>query len=227
VSEGTPSKNPPCCLLHASFFNPEGDKAFFRNVYYFYAVSIFFHADNFPNNLITLYLITPEIVEVEIEVNLRPIVSRQVCLGVRHPYGTSDQFFFLLEIFFKQLQFCYFVAPSLTRGRVCNVLYNCFWALKEHSHLCPSPAELTAIFYCLIWDTTNLEGQVPVFISPRNKVAQLYPRALGSLFVASYDSQGYGGDILTRLHTRKSEIFLLPRISYIGIQFVPHRNHIT
>jgi hypothetical protein len=24
-------------------------------------------------------------------------------------------------------------------------------------------------------------------------MAQLYPRALGSLFVASYDSQGYGG----------------------------------
>jgi hypothetical protein len=32
-------------------------------------------------------------------------------------------------------------------------------------------------------------------------VAQLYPLALGSLFVASYDSQGYGGGILTRLHT--------------------------
>jgi hypothetical protein len=35
-----------------------------------------------------------------------------------------------------------------------------------------------------------MEGQVPVFITPRNRVAQLYPRALGSLFVASYDSQG-------------------------------------
>jgi hypothetical protein len=32
--------------------------------------------------------------------------------------------------------------------------------------------------------------QVPVFISPRNRVAQLYPRTLGSLFVASYDTQG-------------------------------------
>jgi hypothetical protein len=32
-------------------------------------------------------------------------------------------------------------------------------------------------------------------------VAQLYPRALGSLSVASYDSQGYGGGIVTRLHT--------------------------
>jgi hypothetical protein len=50
-------------------------------------------------------------------------------------------------------------------------------------------------------DIIILEGQVLVFISPRNKVAQTYPRALGSLSVAaSYDSQGYGEGILTRLH---------------------------
>jgi hypothetical protein len=36
--------------------------------------------------------------------------------------GTRDQFFFLLEISFRQLRVCYFVAPSLTRGRVCNLL---------------------------------------------------------------------------------------------------------
>jgi hypothetical protein len=34
-----------------------------------------------------------------------------------------------------------------------------------------------------------------------NRVAQLYSRALGSLYVASCESQGYGGGILTRLHT--------------------------
>jgi hypothetical protein len=32
-------------------------------------------------------------------------------------------------------------------------------------------------------------------------VAQIYPRALGSLSVASYDSQVYSGGILSRLHT--------------------------
>jgi hypothetical protein len=32
-------------------------------------------------------------------------------------------------------------------------------------------------------------------------VAHLYSRALGSLYVASYDSQGYSAGILTRLHT--------------------------
>jgi hypothetical protein len=133
--------------------------------------------------------------EVQVQVNLRPKVNRTVCLGVRRPPGTRDQFFFLFEICFRQLWVCYFLAPSLTRGRVCNLLYNCFWALPERSLLGLSPAELTALFYCLIWDSSNLEGQVPVFISPRNRVAQ----SLGSFLVASYDSQGYGGSILTRL----------------------------
>jgi hypothetical protein len=40
--------------------------------------------------------------------------------GIR--LGPRDQFFFLLEIFFRQLRVCYFVAPSLTRGQVCNLL---------------------------------------------------------------------------------------------------------
>jgi hypothetical protein len=37
--------------------------------------------------------------DAEVEVKLRPTVSRPVRLGVRHPSGTRDQFFFLLEIF--------------------------------------------------------------------------------------------------------------------------------
>jgi hypothetical protein len=57
-----------------------------------------------------------------VEVNLRPIASRPVCPGVRRPSVTRDQFFFLLEISFRQLRLCYFVAPSLTRGRVCNLI---------------------------------------------------------------------------------------------------------
>jgi hypothetical protein len=65
----------------------------------------------------------------EPEVNLRPTVNRPVCLGVRHLSGTRDQFFFLLEISFRQLRVSYFVAHSLTRGRVCNLLYKCFWSL--------------------------------------------------------------------------------------------------
>jgi hypothetical protein len=92
----------------------------------------------------------PQIVEVEVEDNLRPTVSRPVSPSVRSPSGTHDQFFFLLEISFRQLRLCYFVEPSLMRGWVCNLLYNCFWALPEQSLLGQSPAELTPIFYCLI-----------------------------------------------------------------------------
>jgi hypothetical protein len=87
---------------------------------------------------------------VEAEINLRPTVSRPVCLGVRRPSGTRDQYFFLLEISFRQLRVCYFVAPSLTRGRAYNLQYKCYWALPEQLLLGRSPAELKTIFYCLI-----------------------------------------------------------------------------
>jgi hypothetical protein len=36
---------------------------------------------------------------------------------------------------------------------------------------------------------------------PRNRVARLYPQALGALSIASYDSQGYGGGIRPHVHT--------------------------
>jgi hypothetical protein len=86
-------------------------------------------------------------------ITLRPTVSRPVSLGVKHPSGTYDQFYFRLEIFFRQLRVCNFLAPSLTRGRVFNLLYNCFWVLPEHSLLGRSPAELTTIFYLRIPQT--------------------------------------------------------------------------
>jgi hypothetical protein len=41
----------------------------------------------------------------------------------------------------------------------------------------------------------NLQDQVPAFMSPSDRVAQLYPRALDSLSVSFYDSQSYGGGI--------------------------------
>jgi hypothetical protein len=56
--------------------------------------------------------------EVEVEVKLRPTVSRPARLGVRHPSGTRNQFFFLFEIFFKQLRVCYFVV--ILSASVCS-----------------------------------------------------------------------------------------------------------
>jgi hypothetical protein len=37
----------------------------------------------------------------------------------------------------------------------------------------------------------NLEDQMSVFMFPRDRVAQFYPQAPGSLVVAFYGSQGY------------------------------------
>jgi hypothetical protein len=73
-----------------------------------------------------------------------------------------------------------------------SVVYNCCWT---------SPVILGSesrgssdhILLPQIRESPNLEGQFTVFISPRNKVAHFEPQTLGSLFFASYDSQGYGG----------------------------------
>jgi hypothetical protein len=67
---------------------------------------------------------------------------------------------------------------------------------KNNSYMCGNH-----ILQSQIRDSPNLEDQVPLFISPRNKVGRLYPQALGSFFVAFYDSLGYGGGIRRRLHT--------------------------
>jgi hypothetical protein len=74
----------------------------------------------------------------------------------------------------RQLRVCWFWAPSLTRGRVCRL--QLLLSSQEQSFSGPSPVGLVAIGYCLRIET--------------------------SLFVASYDSQGHGGGIWPRLHTR-------------------------
>jgi hypothetical protein len=62
----------------------------------------------------------------------------------------------------------------------------------------PLPRDSDQILLSQIRDSPNMEGQVPVFTYPKNRVAQLYPQALGSLSVAFYDSQGYSGGIRPR-----------------------------
>jgi hypothetical protein len=104
------------------------------------------------------------------------------------------------------------VGCSVTREQVCCLQLLLFlastvilrsesWGTRDH------------ILLSQIRDSTNLKVQVPLFISPRNRVAQLYPQALGSLFVASYDSQGYGGGIQTRLHTGFSRALVKVKVT--------------
>jgi hypothetical protein len=54
-------------------------------------------------------------------------------------------------------------------------------------------------------------------------VAQLYPQELDSLFVASVDSQGYGGGIRPRLHKGDTE---LPNLNaFVTTLGGPNRKH--
>jgi hypothetical protein len=104
-----------------------------------------------------------------------------------------------------------YVTPSPTRGLVCRLklllaLFSVI--LRSESH-----ATHDHILLSQIRDSPNLERQVPVFLSLRNSVAQSYPRALGSLSIASYDSQGYCGGIRPRLHTRIQ--------NWLGFNLVP------
>jgi hypothetical protein len=48
---------------------------------------------------------------------------------------------------------------------------------------------------------TNLEEQVPVFVSPSDRAAQSYLQTPVSLFISFYDSQGYGG-VIPHISTR-------------------------
>jgi hypothetical protein len=117
---------------------------------------------------------------------LRQTVSRPVCLGLTTGFLLLSECSGLLTW-----------GASLMRGRICRIQL----LVLASAVILGSEFRRTHdyVFLSQIRDSPNLEGQVPVFISPRNRVAQLYPQVLGFLFVASYDSQDYGGGIQTRL----------------------------
>jgi hypothetical protein len=56
-------------------------------------------------------------------------------------------------------------------------------------------------------------GPVPRIYIPRNRVDRLYPQVLGSLFIASYDPQGYGGSIRPRLQLAWGPRYIASRLT--------------
>jgi hypothetical protein len=144
----------------------------------------------------------------EVEVKLRPTVSRSVRPGVRYPSGTRDQFFFPLVTYFRQLRVCYFVAPSLKRGRVCNLLLLLVLAsavpLRSESR---GTQDHTLLSQFLRFHQPGRPG--PRIYIPQEKSGPDIPRALGSLSVAYYDSQGYGGGILSQVQV---QVILRPTV---------------
>jgi hypothetical protein len=142
----------------------------------------------------------------------RRSVGQSVFLSSTH-LGLTTRFLLLSDS-------CGFVdvGRSLWREKW-SAVYNCCWSSPAQSFLGPSPAGLVIIFYYFKFETPpNLEGQVPVFISPRNRVAQLYPQALGSLFL---DIWGYpisslllGG--LDRRHRLQGFHYCVSYLRFVG-----------
>jgi hypothetical protein len=107
-----------------------------------------------------------------------PTVSRSVCLGVKPHLGPKTRFLLLSDS-------CEFVDVGRPFWREDgSVVYNCCWSSPAQSSSGPSPAGfMTSYFTVSDPRLPQPGGQVPVFISPRNREAQLYPQALGSLFL--------------------------------------------
>jgi hypothetical protein len=110
-------------------------------------------------------------VKIKVKVMLLPTVSRPVSFGVKHPSGPQVQNF----ISVRDFRVCWSWALSLTRGRVCRLqLLLVFVSVIIIGT--ETRGTLDHILLSQIGDSPNLVGQVPVFISPRNRVAQFYPR---------------------------------------------------
>jgi hypothetical protein len=107
----------------------------------------------------------------EVEVILLPTVSRPVCLGIGSPPVDHDQILTTCICGFSSCG-----EPSLTRWRSCNLLVQ------------------------LLRDLASVVTLRLRFPRTRDLILLSHLR-LGSFFVASYDSQGYGGGIPTCLHT--------------------------
>jgi hypothetical protein len=95
---------------------------------------------------------SPNLVKVKVKVKaaLWLTASQSICLGVKPNLGLLTRVFFSS---FSKLRSCLCGAPSLTRGRVCHL----------------------SVLVNKVYSSQSVKGQVPVFISPRNRVAQLYP----------------------------------------------------
>jgi hypothetical protein len=122
---------------------------------------------------------------VRVRVTIRlAVYLHSVQLGDK-PLETQDHYFFQLN----SCDYSPYVTSYLTRGWVCRL--QLLLVLVSAVIFRSQPRGTNDhILLSQIRDFLNLEGQIPVFISPRNRVAQLYPEALGSLFVAFYDSGG-------------------------------------
>jgi hypothetical protein len=96
--------------------------------------------------------------------------------------------FLSLKIMFSQLRVRHFGTFSLTSGRACSLqlLLYLASAVTLESEFRGTHEQ---ILLSQIWDSLNLEGQAPVFISSRNRVAQLWSTSSSSSRYIASDGQ--------------------------------------
>jgi hypothetical protein len=129
----------------------------------------------------------------QVKVMLRPMVSRTVCLGVKHPSGAQDQ----ICVAVRQLRVCWFGASSLT-----GLSFRIAAGPRQCSH---SLVRVTRDSwpYSTLSDSRLPQpgGPGPRIYIPQEQGGWVIPLGSGFLFVASYNTQGYSGVIRTRIHT--------------------------
>jgi hypothetical protein len=100
--------------------------------------------------------------------------------------GPATNFSHLSLIIFRQLRICW-CGPLLWR-ETWSVVFSFCWASPAQPFTGLSPTGLMSIFhYLYFWTSLSLENQVPVFISFRNRIVQLY--ILTKLLKSRYDGR--------------------------------------
>jgi hypothetical protein len=124
-----------------------------------------------------------------------------VCLGIEHPCGKSGQILLPVGMLLSEICGLVSVGRPLWRedgSAICSVITQWSELLRTRNHNLLSHLRLPKtegpgsrihipqeqggpahILLFQIWNSRNLEGHIAVFISPRKRVAQLYPQAMG------------------------------------------------
>jgi hypothetical protein len=148
------------------------------------------------------------------------IDSQSVCLGIEYPCGTCDQILLPVGMLLSEIFCLVSIGRPLWRedgSAVCSVITQWSESLRTRNHILlshlrlPQPGGPGSRIY--IPPGTGRPSYTPEHwvCLAKNRVAHLYPQALGSFFVASYYSQGCGLLWLLRFVANNCELWISSR----------------